>query len=765
MKKVFRNPLLLLSVITISIICIFWGKIIFHPNAYLLSIGGDAYKNYYTPSWFIANDNGTHFTGMNYPYGEHVVFTDNQPMISWIANFVDNNLFSISGYTVAIINLLLFISLFFCVFLLYKIIRHYGLPIFYAIAAAILIGLMNPQIDRFWGHFALGYSMFMPLIWYLLILIKSYNYNIWRLGLLIATIICFGFIHMYYVLLASLFILFHVIVLLFKKKKTITPFLSLLCAGLIPLIFITVFMKLTDHVSDRPESPYGFFRYKASFQSVFLPMNGTIKNQVVKIFNLGQSNSEGFAYVGIIGLVFLFILLFIFIKRLIFKKSFRNSFINLPGDLGVYLAAAVLMLLFSMTLPFSLGLEFLLDIITPLKQFRSPGRFAWGFYFVYTVALSVIIYLLFKKIQKTRPVIAYLFIIIIFGVQVGDTYGYFGTTAKRMQQNNAENPFLHSNTYFSSVIEGTTYKHEDFDAILFLPSFFQGSEKLYIDRTGSSFTHAMQISYQTGLPLVNQMMSRTSYSQTLNNVQIVSNPNIPNNSKSGVFTAKHLLLVSVDKPLKSGEKYLVDNATLFATKERFSFYDLNLEILDKKGEAYASAEMNAIKDSLKEFEYSGGKYFSQDLLNIFYRNSFEEKSTAEPFLGGGSFLSDGKKLLMAEIPVNIEDTIWIEVSFWAKSTTKTMAYPYIEIDFLNDYGEIIKIGSVAPTLTTDVLRSWVRAAEDFELPPSIKKIRITCSDDSEVNFDELLVRHTAYNVYYDMTDSSHFIVNNFPIGE
>ncbi|HMU69713.1 MAG TPA: hypothetical protein PKC38_06885, partial [Chitinophagales bacterium] len=72
-----RNaPGWILALVTAVIICAAWQKIIFSPNHYLLTTGGDAFKNYYTPAWYVANDKGDRFTGMNYPYGEHVVFTD-----------------------------------------------------------------------------------------------------------------------------------------------------------------------------------------------------------------------------------------------------------------------------------------------------------------------------------------------------------------------------------------------------------------------------------------------------------------------------------------------------------------------------------------------------------------------------------------------------------------------------------------------------------------------------------------------------------------
>ena len=765
MKKLLKNPVVILSILTITIICIVWSKVIFHANTYLLSTGGDAVKNYYTPAWFVDNDNGTHFTGMNYPYGEHVVFTDNQPLLSWVMNFIDNNLFSISGYTIGIMNILLFVSLFFCVIFIYKIMCFYALPPYFAVVASILIGLMNPQLDRFWGHFALGYALFIPLIWYLILMLDKYQYQLWRWILIISVIILFGFLHMYYVLIGAMFILFHVFILLFKKKRNFKQILFHIGAAIIPVVFITLFMHFTDKISDRPESPFGFFLYKASFPSVFLPLDGTIRNQFFRIFHLLPFNAEGYAYVGVVGLFFLFIMPFIYIKRLIYKRSFKRSLINFPGDMGSWLISSVLLLLFSMTYPFSWNLEFLLDIITPLKQFRSPGRFAWGFYYIYTISLSVLIYILFKKIQKRNVIIAYIFLALPLVIQFSESYNYFVGTAEKMQKGNKKNPFNSSYNIFTDLFSSSDLKVENFDAILFLPSFFQGSEKLYVDRTVGGFQYAMELSYATKLPLVNYMMSRTSFSQTLNNVQIVSHPYINNYSNDGVFKSQKLLLAVSNKPLNAGEQFLVDHSVEVAKTDQFSFYAFDTKVLKEKGDKIAIWDHSLIQDSLQEYNNNGFTYFSEKPLKLFYRNTFDDQNNGNSFLGKGSLFSDKTIKPMAEIPVQADEPYWIEVSFWAKSDVNSMAYPYIDVYFLNEKDEILRAVSVAPTLSTDICDRWVRASENYEIGPSIKKIRISCSDDSRVNFDELVVRHTAYSAYYDILSPEKFCVNNYIIGK
>ncbi len=765
-----RNaPGWILALVTAVIICAAWQKIIFSPNHYLLTTGGDAFKNYYTPAWYVANDKGDHFTGMNYPYGEHVVFTDDQPMITWLINVIDDHVFPVHDHTVAILHLLMFISLWAGVLLIFHILRHYRMPAWYAAGMALLIGLMTPQLDRFWGHFALSYALFVPLIWWLMIRLEKKNYAFRRAALLAAVVIFFGFIHMYYALIASLFIGFYALTILCRSFRKWRLSLYIMALAAIPVVAILGFMHVTDHVHDRPETPYGFFRYKASFQSVFLPKHGTLTTQLQKHLHVGHANPEGYAYVGYAGLLFLFVLLVIFTKRILYKRNIRRSLIMLPEGLSIYVWTGIAMLLFSMSLPFSLGLQSLLDILTPLKQFRSPGRFAWGFYYVYMVTIAVLSWMIFKKIKKRQRILSYVFIFIFCGILTADSLTYFFQTSRDLQKANAENPFDGKTTYFSDALLGTNYTEKDFDAILFLPSFFQGSEKLYIDRTDGHLSKAMELSYQTHLPMVNYMMSRTSLSQTFANVQLVSHPFIPVNTvESSVFSAKRLLvMVKTDKILTAGEQYIVDHSTKISERGGFTFHVFDVAKAMDKGEDMAKKVYRSEADSLKVFDNNGMPYSSIHELALMYYDGFEENSmfTGEAFRGKQGIVVNGDWKEIADIPVHISAPIWIETSIWAKNAPSDMAYPYLLLEFFDDKGNKLFESSVAPTQSVDVMNGWVRASTDLELKPEVRQMKVFTSNDSRAVFDELMVRHTGWNAYTEVVSADSFVINNIPVGK
>jgi hypothetical protein len=86
-----------------------FNAVLLHPNSYLLNITkfeGDGIKNYFTNIWYVAYDSGNHFTGMNYPYGEHVTFTDNQPLLAWLFSVL-KHILPVDGNVVGILNVLM----------------------------------------------------------------------------------------------------------------------------------------------------------------------------------------------------------------------------------------------------------------------------------------------------------------------------------------------------------------------------------------------------------------------------------------------------------------------------------------------------------------------------------------------------------------------------------------------------------------------------------------------------------------------------------
>ena len=63
-----------------------YPQAVFHPNSSLLASSRDSVKNIYTLAWQLAHGKGNHweFSGMGWPFTEHVFYTDGHPLLARI---------------------------------------------------------------------------------------------------------------------------------------------------------------------------------------------------------------------------------------------------------------------------------------------------------------------------------------------------------------------------------------------------------------------------------------------------------------------------------------------------------------------------------------------------------------------------------------------------------------------------------------------------------------------------------------------------------
>ena len=82
-----------------------------HANETLLGTSPDCFKNYSTSIYHIRHDSlFAEYRGMNYPMGEHVLFTDNQPLLTELLKFYHERIRSIEGREIGILNIILLLS-------------------------------------------------------------------------------------------------------------------------------------------------------------------------------------------------------------------------------------------------------------------------------------------------------------------------------------------------------------------------------------------------------------------------------------------------------------------------------------------------------------------------------------------------------------------------------------------------------------------------------------------------------------------------------
>jgi hypothetical protein len=130
---------------------------------------------------------------MNYPFGDHVIFADAQPLLALPLSWLQHNGLSMDGRLTGLLNGLLLWIPFLALLALYRSLRLLGSPRIWSGLAAGCILLASPQWIRLAGHYGLAYPLLPIVMWLLLELrLKARTASIARsyaigLGLLLLT--------------------------------------------------------------------------------------------------------------------------------------------------------------------------------------------------------------------------------------------------------------------------------------------------------------------------------------------------------------------------------------------------------------------------------------------------------------------------------------------------------------------------------------------------------------------------------------------------
>lgn len=609
--------------------------------------GEDGAKNFYTVLYHITHDPGlSWFHGMNYPYGEHVVYTDNQPLVSNTLKILDA-VFPVSENLHLLLPVLIFLSFLAGAWCLFLLVSKTGAPRWFSIPASVGIMLLSPSLIRIGGHYSLAYGVIIPLHFLLLFRVLGRNRPVDWLYVALWPFLA-AFIHPYFLVMLSLSTA--CVMLADRLRMRQWPqwkwLLKVLALTLLPILFFQGIMALTDPVWDRPAAPYGFLVYRATWASVFLPLDFSYFRSLA---HMGEQSVEGGYYVGVFALAGSIWMLF----------GRRGQNIPAPETVarvsrysGTLLLASIPLLLLAVGFPFYVWkFHHLLEFTGPLQQFRGVGRFAFVFFFALNLFAAMSIG---KRLAEphhsrwqTSAAITLLFALALeawsFSVQVRAVSGSGSTV------------------FYDNPWTGKLAKEDlaRFAAILPLPYFHVGSENFRTPDQPHIREQSFALSQHTSLPLFSVQMSRTSLSQTLHNLEMVCElTHTPYYLRQGLREKHILLLVDTKATLPAHQKKLVWAGTPLSSSGAFELYDLDLQSLA------AIIEENTRNASIRQPAAILLDSAVVTREGVYFR-SFDETDSGHVFRGGGSLALD--RLDWTDL---LPDTFYLpdstdhELSFW-----------------------------------------------------------------------------------------------------
>lgn len=502
-----------LLVCSLSIYLLYFHGILFHANSLLSSITGDALKNYYTFLYHIKNDAGLlHFEGMNFPYGEHVVYTDCQPLLAILLK----NLPFTHGYLIGILHWLMFGSFVITPIFLRRIFSRLGVGFLPAFFLSLGIAILSPQFAKInGGHHGLAYGCMIPICTLALVRYMQDGEFKQILSLTVINSLLF-LLHPYLGFGTSLFSFVTLSLFAIQKPgmaRKSKEFMKALTAGLLPIAFFKLFMALSDEHNNRTTEPYGNMALVENPASILAPDFGPFQHFLEALFPNKVVHFEGHSYLGF------FTILTGTITILLVPFMFRKM--HLRMEIKSLMVAAFVLLLLSFGLH-SKVLEILHIKSAALNQFRAACRFAWFFYFITPLFLAVLIYHSLKEVLKPLQLAkafgAFSLLFFSFNFWEGHSFLEKDKSAFWKFRNffDAQQLTNHEKELLQKI------KAQQPQAILPLPIFCVGSE-MY-DRIGgdNSMIPSMLLSFHSKTPIMGSWMSRTSMEETENIIQLLN---------------------------------------------------------------------------------------------------------------------------------------------------------------------------------------------------------------------------------------------------
>lgn len=763
MKKNSITGILALTAIMLVLLYFRFPDFFQSPNSKVVEPWGDGYKAYMAIVNHARYDSTyAHFEGMNYPYGDHAVPGATQPIVSNSIRFISRHFFDITGYTIGIVHWAMILGLLFCAVFCFLIFKRLGLPTVYSGFVAIGLAFLNPQMERMGSHYGLAHPEVIPVVFYFLLRFEQSRQLKWSFAVALA-VWAFSLIHFYYfaILAFTIGIYFCFTTLrdkAFSIKVILHNFKHFSIQLLLPLLFFIYWIYWNDPVQDRCSEPWGYLYYHAEIEGIFT----SSAQPYFHGWGLKQWAVENKTYLGAVAILTGALLMLVFLKKIFLKapvstKSENDFWLN-----NLFLTSLVV-LLFSFGLPFTIpGWEYLLEYVKPIEQFRSVGRFAWVSYYGFNL---VAFYWLYQKAGRQKAWLILPVALLLFE-------GWNHTRSYNLKLD-AVDEFEAGKT-FNDI---KSLHISDYQAVIPVPYYNIGSGNFWIDVKGFVGQKSQTLSMQTGIPLTAAMLTRSSLSQTFNQLELVAEPyRSPKLLKDLKDDRPFLLVWDATRAREFSPKYDHLKAGLEMVYENYplQLFRLPLETFDQRIEArrqsillqFGSGDLRPLPRNglLQDSTVTRTELFSKDTISFCSYHDWNDLAAEKSYKGQGGYegqFGDQKDVLEEAVPPGK-----YTLSFWMFLQPDLYARTEIILEeYHTESGAVIKkeVKPVHHHVAVIGEDGWCLVEMPMQVTTENSRFKIKLQHEKRrfaqkpVYLDELLIRPEGKNVLFR---KDHWYVEN-----
>lgn len=752
MNKIKHRGLWLTLVLSVMLLVGFYGKVLFAPGQYMFNTAGDGVKNYFSFAWHVEHDTSwTTFSGMNYPFGEHIDYPDAQPLQSNVWRLLCKGFPALIPHTVALINLLMLLSLVLCPVFMYLILRELTVPDLLAALFAVLISYLAPQVLRgTQAHYALAYAWAVPsAMWVMLRQWRSLKPGKWALAMFVL-LVAWLFTHVYLGFISSVLVLLCGSIAFLFRTGSRRASATMVLAPVLALLAFMAWQKLTDKHVGRTLHPTGFFIYQMTFSTLLAPDQLFASPLWSKVIGLPDfRRAEGWSYIGL-GTMLVALVVFAVLVRGSFRGRARAGLREFfPPRVAILLASSLFMLVFSFGLPFDPWCRECLWHTPVIGQFRAPGRFGWAFYFVITIWAAFAAGVLWKKAEHRRQRISVaVMIALVAGLFFNDLYymnKYVGGEITRQ-------PNLFDMARLPEDLREITLaaKKVRAKAMVTLPYYHNGGEELMIPADEPGLLAGQVVAQLSGIPLMNSSLTRTGLGEVRELIQGMGPDWYPKAIAARFQPNDTILIILSGSPMDRYEQATASHAHVLMKSGPYTM----LAITAKEMFADRAAErVRKFNTERGGYYHSGDWYFSKpDTFLVI--DGFETLKATHVRSGSGAFSGLKRDFnVVAALPAHAMDTaVTYLASFWYYNRGPMRCHAFVGID---DFNTATGKGAwnyyTDPRFARTIVGDWSMVELPFRMGGKNHELKLFISgqpyDHDSIWVDDLSVRVADVDVY------------------
>ncbi len=368
--------LLLVLAFGLLLLVVVHGHWMFAPNDVYLNDSPEGVSQYVNTAWHVVRDSTlVHFDGQNYPFGEHIAYTDNAAFLSGAMQYLHwHGFVDMQGRTAGVLNAFLLFTVLLGAVFLYLVFYRLHMPVWVSVWGALAIVFLSPQHIHFGGQFALASPVFIPALLWLTVVMEGYIVRRY-VSLAVGLVVWFAaHLNEFYFWLSCLF-LFGYMLWHWLRHPGWLRFYSravhLLAMLLLPFVLLNVWHHWSDFAVDRPRELEAFWLNRSSLAGLFLPPDYVRHEGAVPQSYLGLTA----------GLFTIWLLVRLFRP---FPKQWSDDFIHRLNKpfLHAALFSGFLLLLLSLDMASLPGFHWLWRLPGPLRGLRQPAHLAWMYFYV-----------------------------------------------------------------------------------------------------------------------------------------------------------------------------------------------------------------------------------------------------------------------------------------------------------------------------------------------------------------------------------------------